>query len=358
MDRILPLLLMGLNMEMSNSNKTMCEEIFGGELDVTDKTTDSFESDKSQVRQYRDWLHERNERQLEILQKMESALEKMESFSRSKKNMHPPIRDGIQEAKKELGALRYDMEDTVCYLDSFEYLMRGLLVHTIKEARPPKSKEVADEGSQTLPQPAARFTPEKTPSKTPEKPRRARPEAVLIKPAEGMSYASILRELKKRVNPDELGATVQGIRETRSKDLLVELKCSIKSRRRPDTAFKEAVGDTGAVRHLISRIEVEITDPEPTIGVEDVEDAIRSYFDQGLKMLKLKVSLSKTPYRGNRKAYVLLEEAKALKLLKGAHIKIGWVSCRVRRKKEVNRCFRWLRFGHIAPEAIGEGSTR
>ena len=33
-------------------------------------------------------------------------------------------------------------------------------------------------------------------SKTPEKPRRARPEAVLIKPAEGMSYASILRELK------------------------------------------------------------------------------------------------------------------------------------------------------------------
>ena len=59
--------------------------------------------------------------------------------------------------------------------------------------------------------------------KTPEKPRRARPEAVLIKPVEGMSYASILRELKKRVNPDELGATVQGIRETRSKDLLVEL---------------------------------------------------------------------------------------------------------------------------------------
>ena len=54
-----------------------------------------------------------------------------------------------------------------------------------------------------------------------------------------MSYASILRELKKRVNPDELGATVQGIREARSKDLLVELKCSTKSRGRLDTAFKK-----------------------------------------------------------------------------------------------------------------------
>ena len=104
---------------------------------MMEKTPDSFESDKSQVRQYRDWLHERNERQLEILQKVETALEKMDSFSRTKKNMHLPIREGIQEARKELGALRYDIEDTVCYLDSFEYLIRGLMVKNIKEVSPP-----------------------------------------------------------------------------------------------------------------------------------------------------------------------------------------------------------------------------
>ena len=72
----------------------------------------------------------------------------------------------------------------------------------------------------------------KKPARTPEKSSRARPEAVLIKPAKEMSYASILRELEKRVNPDELGATVQEIRETHSKDLLVELKCSKKDRGR------------------------------------------------------------------------------------------------------------------------------
>ena len=116
--------------------------MFGGELDVTEKTPDPFESDKSHVKQYRDWLHERNERQLEILQKVESALEKMDSFSRSKKNMHLPIKDGIQEAMKELGALRYDMEDTVCYLDFFEYLMRGLMVQKMKEVRPPKREKL------------------------------------------------------------------------------------------------------------------------------------------------------------------------------------------------------------------------
>ena len=83
-------------MVMSNLNKTMCEKLFGGDLDVMEKTPDPFKSNKSQIRQYRNWLHERNERQLEILQKVETALEKMDSFSRTKKNMHLPITEGIR----------------------------------------------------------------------------------------------------------------------------------------------------------------------------------------------------------------------------------------------------------------------
>ena len=242
----------------------------------------------------------------------------------------------------------------------------------MKEVRPSKSKEVVDEGSQTLPQPAARSTPntrkrlrestaslevsaakkpaerspkasnkekewvevpnrknlrkkkkqEKKLSRMQEKFRRARPETVLIKPAEGMSYASILRGLKKRVNPDELGATVQGIRETRSKDLIVELKCSKKDRERLDTAFKEAVGASGIVRHLIPRIEVEIADLDPSIEAGDVEEAVRGFFEQDSE-IEFRVPLTKTPYRENKKAYVLLEEARALELLKVAQIKIG-----------------------------------
>ena len=74
--------------------------------------------------------------------------------------MHLPIRDGVQKAKKELGMLWYDIKDAACYLDSFEYLTRGLMVQKMNEVRPPKRKGVVDEGSQTLPQPAARSTPD------------------------------------------------------------------------------------------------------------------------------------------------------------------------------------------------------
>ena len=41
-------------MEFQKLNKTMCEKIFGGELNVTEETPDPFEIDMSQVRQYRD----------------------------------------------------------------------------------------------------------------------------------------------------------------------------------------------------------------------------------------------------------------------------------------------------------------
>ena len=118
------------------------------------------------------------------------------------------------------------------------------------------------------------------------------------------------------------------------------------------TAFKDTVRVTGTVHHLIPRMEVEVADLEPTIGARDVEEAVRGFFEQESE-IELTVFLTKRPYRGNRKAFVLLEEAKALKVLKAAHIKIGWVSCKVRRKKELNRCYRCLGIGHIAANCRG-----
>ena len=49
-DWILPRLIVGPIMENCILNKTICEELFGGELDVTEETPDPFETDKSQVR--------------------------------------------------------------------------------------------------------------------------------------------------------------------------------------------------------------------------------------------------------------------------------------------------------------------
>ena len=195
--------------------------------------------------------------------------------------------------------------------------------------------------------------PKQKVAKSPERPRRVRLAAVLIKPVEGMSYPSILRDLKKRVNSDELATTVKGISQTCSKDLLVELRYSKEGRGQLDAAFKEAIGVNGTVRHLIPPIEVKTKDLEPSIAVKDVEDVVRRFLQQGTEM-ELRILLTKRPYRRNRKVYDLLEEATTLKLLKATHINIGWVSCRVLRKTEINRCYRCLGFGHMATNCRGQ----
>ena len=121
--------------------------------------------------------------------------------------------------------------------------------------------------------------------------------------------------------------------------------------------FQRRQRTAGTVLHLIPRIEVEIAEIEPSIETEDVENAVRGFFDHASE-LELKVSHTKRPYRGNRKVYVLLEEARALKLLKTTHIKIGWVSCRVRQKMKINRCYRCLGFGHTGANCRGPYRSR
>ena len=74
--------------------------------------------------------------------------------------MHLPIREGIQEALKELKALRDGMDDKDCYLDPFEYLLRGRMVEIIKKIGSKKRKNGVDEGSAPAPQPAHRSTPD------------------------------------------------------------------------------------------------------------------------------------------------------------------------------------------------------
>ena len=52
---------------------------------------------------------------------------------------------------------------------------------------------------------------------------------------------------------------------------------------------------------------IEVEGLKPSIEAEEVEDAVRGFFQNGPE-LDLQVSLTKRPYRGTRKAYALLEE--------------------------------------------------
>ena len=387
----------------------MCEELFGGELDVVEVPDDC---EKSQARQHCNWLHQLNEKDWCSLQKVMDTLKRMENFCWTKKKRFLPIREGLTVALWEMQLLKESMKRNDCYIEHFKCHLRDKMAQKIKEVRSPK-KVVLDEGTQTLRKPAPRTTldprerlreltvspevrvakksVEKRPRtskqpedwvevparrdlrkkkklkplpKKPERPKRARSEAVIIKPAEGVSYAAILKNLKSCVNPEELGVRIGRICETRTKGLLIEMKCTAENRGRLDSAFRDAVGESGLVRHLVPTVEVEILNVDPTLEKEEVAEAVRSYLREE-PYSEVEISLTRTPFRGSRKsfrgtrkAFVRLEEARALTLLKATHIKNGWVSCRVGKKTEISRSYSCLGFGHMAANCQGPDTGR
>ena len=156
----------------------MCDEMFG-EMDVVE-VPDELDNEKSQARQHCDWLHDVHNRDMEKLRKVVTTLEKIESFSETKKNMFLHTRDGIRVALQTLEMLKTDNENRDGYLEHFEYHLRARMVPKIKEVGSPKSKKVVDEGSQTLLQPAT-STPDprkrpREPTTSPEYSKSRKPE--------------------------------------------------------------------------------------------------------------------------------------------------------------------------------------
>ena len=83
-----------------------------------------------------------------------------------------------------------------------------------------------------------------------------RPEAILIKPKKGGKYAEVLCGIKGKVKPDEMDVTIERIRETRQGGP----RC-LRERAQEKDIFEEAlrrtVGDTGSVRGLTPRSQIE-----------------------------------------------------------------------------------------------------
>ena len=168
------------------------------------------------------------------------------------------IRKSINEVLHELKQLRKGIGDAEGWAGSFRNQLARALGREVKLQLAQRGKSVRGEGCQTTLQivlsstqdlwkrpreltVSLQGTPAKNPemnrhkasprvedparknlwtkkpkpeAKKPNWPRCARPDAVLIEPAEGVIYAAILKDLKEHVKPGELSVTVHGIRET------------------------------------------------------------------------------------------------------------------------------------------------
>ena len=197
--------------------------------------------------------------------------------------------------------------------------------------------------------------PKKELKKRQNKPRRRqRFEALLIKPAEGKSYAEVFSDIKAKINPVATGKDIRSIRQTKGGEILQELGRETKDLQAFSDEVKTALGKTGVVKNLVLRVTLELLDLDSTTTTEDVEEALKRELDG--RNGEMKVSVSKSNRRGQVIAFVEMNEQVANKLLETSRIKIGWINSRIRPRIVVPRCFKCLEYGHQA--RVCEGPDR
>uniref|UniRef100_T1HCM1 Uncharacterized protein n=1 Tax=Rhodnius prolixus TaxID=13249 RepID=T1HCM1_RHOPR len=156
--------------------------------------------------------------------------------------------------------------------------------------------------------------------------RPPRPEAIVIKPGEGKTYAEALGEIRKGVNPANASVEIRSIRQTRAGEILLELGPDVKNKGLLRDALKSTLGDGANIRYLEPMITLEVRDLDSYTTEQEVREALIR--DLGESVNETKVFVSKTNIREQKMAIVTLNEQKANDLLKASRIKIGWKNCR------------------------------
>lgn len=90
--------------------------------------------------------------------------------------------------------------------------------------------------------------------------RKYRSEIVLIKPAQGLRYAEVLKDLEQNVKPDTLCVKISGVREKRKGKILIEIYPAADGRTKLSSAIRKTIGAGNGVRELVPRKKVEVLD--------------------------------------------------------------------------------------------------
>ncbi|XP_068994053.1 uncharacterized protein [Neodiprion pinetum] len=187
------------------------------------------------------------------------------------------------------------------------------------------------------------------PSKGGPRRKPIRPDAVIIKVAEGCNYADVLKKVKGEVDPEKAGANVTAVRRTRGGgDVLLEVKGSNGAQ-----ALREAVGEVLGEQAKVSTLEpimtVEIRDLYEVTTDEKVRAALSSALKAPLEVpIKMRVG-----FRGTQATLCKMLERTAQRLLALGKLKIGWTACRIRERITVDRCHRCQGFGYHAVRCLG-----
>lgn len=172
---------------------------------------------------------------------------------------------------------------------------------------------------------------------------------ILIK-SKGRTYADMVRQIKQNVDIEQTKVDIKRMIKTNKGDLMIEVAGGGGKAKTLGEEIKRKTDEEPIIS--TKEIILNITDIDVTISKEELDGEIRRNFqDMGSDDLRL---LSIRPDgRGNQRATIALKKELALKIIDIGRIKIGWTYSRVRKRINIERCFKCLEHGHIAAACKG-----
>lgn len=177
-------------------------------------------------------------------------------------------------------------------------------------------------------------------------------EAIAIKTSSTTSYADVIKEMKRKIDPTAIGVEIKGIRRTKAGELLVKFDKGEGQAEKLKNAIGDTFGDDVKIRSVAKNHIIDMRDLDESTEVDDLINALmvatNSDVQTSFRILNVRDS-----FGGTKQALVQLPEHLAAPLLRAGRIKVGWVMCRVRTKTKPKQCYRCMDRGHIASQCKG-----
>lgn len=121
-------------------------------------------------------------------------------------------------------------------------------------------------------------------------------------------------------------------------------------------AISLKLGESANVETRKDEMTLEIRDLDELTTSAEVCDALSKTLEVDIETAAIK-SVRKA-YNSTQTAVVRLSKSLARKILDSGRLRIGWVSCRVRERVDVRKCYRCWGFGHLARDCKGTDRSK